>query len=58
MELRGEYIPSLHMCLAVLLGLRIVELQSLEAGASHKEERYVLDIVDILLIRVLHIMLV
>ena len=46
-------LPGLHMGLTVLFGLGVVELEGTEASASHKEESDVLDVLDILLVRVL-----
>lgn len=44
------------MRLPVFLGVGVVELQSFQACACHEEERDVLDIVNILLVRVLLLM--
>ena len=49
----NETVPSLHVRLAVLLGRGVVVLQSLQTCAGHEEEGDVLDVVDILLVRVL-----
>ena len=46
-------LPSLHVCLAMLLCRRIVELQSTQTSTRHKKESYVLDVVDFLLVCVL-----
>ena len=35
---REKYLPSLHMCLTVLLRLWVVELQGADTCAGHEEE--------------------
>lgn len=47
--------PSLHVCLAVLLGRRIVELQCTKACTGHEQEGDVLYVVDVLLASVLKV---
>ena len=46
-------VPGLHVCLAVLLVDRVVELEGADTGAGHQQERDVLDVLDILLVCVL-----
>lgn len=49
-----RYVPCLHVCLAVLLRLGVVEFERTEASARHNEEGNILNIFYILLVDVLH----
>ena len=49
----GMDVPGLHVRLAVLLGLRVVELECADAGACHEQEGDVLYVLDRLLVGVL-----
>ena len=49
----GGDVPCLHVCLAVLLGLGVIELKCTDTSTSHQEERNVLEVLDFLLVRVL-----
>ena len=46
-------VPGLHVRLAVLLGLRVVELECADSGARHEQEGDVLYVLDRLLVGVL-----
>lgn len=52
-EMLRDAEPGLHVRLAVLLGLRIVEFQGTEACTSHEKECDNLDVLDVFLGRVL-----
>jgi hypothetical protein len=49
----GMHIPSLHVGLSVFLRLWVVEFERPQTGTSHKKERDILNLLDILFVLVL-----
>ena len=47
------YRPGLHMGLTVLFGLGVVELEGADTCTCHQQEGDVLDVLNVLLVRVL-----